>query len=99
MTSRHGPRRKAQSPGPQGAADALRLVTEALVDRKAQEAVVLGLRGLTTATDYLVIASGRSVAHVRGMAEHLMMVQAPTVVERHIVEGFRHGWRDLVSVV
>src|SRR5947199_298541 len=27
MTSRHGPRRKAPSPGPQGAADALRLVT------------------------------------------------------------------------
>ncbi len=99
MTSRHGPRRKAQSPGPLGAPDALRLVTEALVDRKAREPVVLDLRGLTTATDYFVIASGTSDAHVRGMAEHLMTVLAPRGIEPHHVEGLPQGRWVLLDYV
>ena len=44
---------------------------EALADRKAVDPVVLDLRGLTAATDYFVIVSGTSDAHVRGMADHL----------------------------
>src|SRR2546426_10624721 len=91
MSSRHGPRRQAQSPGPLPASDALRLVTEALVDRKALEPVVLDLRGLTAATDYFVIASGTSDAHVRGMAEHLMTALAPRGLEPHHVEGLPQG--------
>ena len=52
---------------------ALRLVTAALADRKAIEPTVLDLRGLTAAADYFVIVSGTSDAHVRGMAEHLLV--------------------------
>ena len=99
MTSRHGPRRQAQSPGPLRAADALRLVTEALVDRKALEPVVLDLRGLTAATDYFVIASGTSDAHVRGMAEHLMTALAPRGIEPHHVEGLPQGRWVLLDYV
>jgi len=74
-------------------------VTEALVDRKAQEPVVLDLRGLTTATDYFVIASGTSDAHVRGMAEHLMTVLAPKGIEPHHVEGLPQGRWVLLDYV
>jgi ribosome-associated protein len=78
---------------------ALRLVTEALLDRKAVDAVVLDLRGLSSATDYFVIASGTSDAHVRGMAEHLMEALAPRGVKPHHVEGLPQGRWVLLDYV
>jgi ribosome-associated protein len=78
---------------------ALRLVTEALLDRKAVDAVVLDLRGLSSATDYFVIASGTSDAHVRGMAEHLMQALAPRGVTPHHVEGLTQGRWVLLDYV
>ncbi|HEX9610907.1 MAG TPA: RsfS/YbeB/iojap family protein, partial [Gemmatimonadales bacterium] len=91
MSSRgrsRGPRPPAGAspPGPSTPA-ALRLVIDALVDRKAVNAVVLDLRGLCGATDYFVIASGTSDAHVRGMADHLVSALAPRGVAPHHVEG------------
>jgi ribosome-associated protein len=49
--------------------EALRLALDAIQDLKANELVVLDLRGLTDATDYFVIASGTSDAHVRGIVK------------------------------
>jgi ribosome-associated protein len=74
----------------------LRTVTQALVDRKAVDPVVLDLRGLSSATDYFVIASGTSDTHVRGMAEHLMheLDQTP-----HHVEGLAQGRWVLLDYV
>src|SRR2546427_8431550 len=68
-------------------------VVDALVDRKAVDPVVLDLRGLTAATDYFVIVSGTSAAHVRGMAEHLVTALAPAGLEPHHVEGLAQGDR------
>lgn len=69
----------------------LALVLEALEDRKAVDAVVLDLRGLCGATDYFVIVSGTSDAHVRGMADHLVAALAPRGVVPHHVEGLAQG--------
>jgi ribosome-associated protein len=69
----------------------LGLVLEALADRKAVDALVLDLRGLSSATDYFVIVSGTSDAHVRGMADHLVAALAPRGVEPHHVEGLAQG--------
>jgi ribosome-associated protein len=69
----------------------LGLVLEALADRKAVDALVLDLRGLCTATDYFVIVSGTSAAHVRGMADHLVSALAPRGVAPHHVEGLAQG--------
>ncbi|MGZ8398897.1 MAG: RsfS/YbeB/iojap family protein, partial [Gemmatimonadales bacterium] len=55
--------RKAQSQPPK----ALRLALDAIQDLKGSQLVVLDLRGLNDATDYFVIASGTSDAHVRGI--------------------------------
>jgi ribosome-associated protein len=77
--------------------EGLRHITAALADRKAVDPIVLDLHGLSEATDYFVIASGTSDAHVRGMAEHLMEGLAP-----HHVEGLVQGrWvlLDYVDVV
>jgi ribosome-associated protein len=79
--------------------EALRLVAEALTDRKAVDAVVLDLRGLTAATDYFVIVSGTSNAHVRGMAEHLLATLAPQGVRPHHVEGLAQGRWVLLDYV
>src|SRR5207302_437215 len=62
-----------------------------LLDRKAVDPVVLDLRGLTAATDYFVIVSGTSDAHVRGMADHLVTALAPAGLEPHHVEGLAQG--------
>ena len=88
----HGARRGQRRPP-----DGLRQIVAALTDRKAVDPIVLDLRGLSEATDYFVIASGTSDAHVRGMAEQLM-----TQVGPHHVEGLAQGrWvlLDYVDVV
>src|SRR5574341_2022060 len=69
----------------------LRLVLEALADRKAVDPIVLDLRGLCGATDYFVICSGTSDTHVRGMADHLMESLAPRGIVPHHVEGLAPG--------
>jgi ribosome-associated protein len=74
-------------------------VIDALVDRKAVDPVVLDLRGLSGTTDYFVIVSGTSDAHVRGMAEHLMTTLAPEGVEPHHVEGLAQGRWVLLDYV
>ncbi|MBI1966658.1 MAG: ribosome silencing factor [Gemmatimonadetes bacterium] len=77
----------------------LRLVLEALADRKAVDPVVLDLRGLCAATDYFVICSGTSDTHVRGMAEHLVQVLAPRGLVPHHVEGLTQGRWVLLDYV
>jgi ribosome-associated protein len=49
----------------------LALVIASLEDDKAEEVVVIDLRGKSPMTDHMVIASGRSSRQVQAMAEHL----------------------------
>lgn len=90
--------RPAGRPGEQASA-ALQLVTAALLDRKANDLIVLDLRGLTGAADYFVIVSGTSDAHVRGMAEHLMTALEPRGIAPHHVEGLSQGRWVLLDYV
>ena len=75
----------------------LRPVLEGLSARKAVDVIVLDLRGLSEATDYFVIASGTSDAHVRGMADHLMSLD--TGSPPHHVEGLTQGRWVLLDYV
>ena len=77
----------------------LRLVARALADRKAVDPVVLDLRDLSAVTDYFVIVSGTSDAHVRGMADYLMTTLAPGGVRPHHVEGLPQGRWVLLDYV
>ncbi|HYT70620.1 MAG TPA: ribosome silencing factor [Gemmatimonadales bacterium] len=98
MTTRNRGGRAPQRPGAEARA-ALPLITEALLDRKAVDPLVLDLRGLTAAADYFVIVSGTSAAHVRGMAEHLMTALASHGIAPHHVEGLVQGRWVLLDYV
>lgn len=81
---------------------AVRAVVGAIEDRKGHRLQVLDLRGLTDATDYFVIASGTSDAHVRGIADGVMDAMQEAGLDTHHVEGLTHGrWvlLDFVDVV
>ncbi len=54
------------------AATLKQLVVEALEDMKAEELAVLDVRAMTSITDYMVVASGRSDRHVQGIADHVV---------------------------
>jgi ribosome-associated protein len=50
----------------------LSLVHTSLDDDKAEDIVVIDLRGKSSIADYMVIATGRSDRHVGAIAEHLL---------------------------
>jgi ribosome-associated protein len=77
----------------------LRLALDAIQDLKANELVVLDLRGLTDATDYFVIASGTSDAHVRGIAESVIEKLDRRGHTTHHVEGLTTGRWVLIDFV
>lgn len=80
----------------------LDLVLQAADDVKARDMVALDLRGLNDATDWFVIASGTSDAHVRGIAQAVLQRLDAAGVRAHHVEGLQAGrWvlLDFVDVV
>lgn len=77
----------------------LRVALDAIEDLKAQQLVVLDLRGINDATDYFVIASGTSDAHVRGIAESVMSRMDRSGFYTHHVEGIVTGKWVLLDFV
>jgi ribosome-associated protein len=77
----------------------LRTALDAMDDVKARRVVVLDLRGLNDATDYFVIASGTSDAHVRGIADSVMEKMGRKGVRTHHVEGLNTGRWVLLDYV
>ena len=82
-------RRSASALG--GPPGALARAATAADDRRANQIVVLDLRGLTDATDYFLIASGTSDAHVRGLADGIIGRLAEQGIHPHHVEGVPTG--------
>ena len=72
---------------------------EALEAHKAQDVVVLDLRGLCDATDYFVIATGTSDTHVRALAERVIEAMSRTGRRAHHVEGLTGGRWVLLDFV
>lgn len=79
--------------------EGLRSALDAIEDLKAVQPVVLDLRGLSNATDFFVIASGTSDAHVRGIAEHVMEKLHKQGHRTHHVEGLPGGRWVLLDFV
>jgi ribosome-associated protein len=61
------------------------------VDNKANDVVVLGLKGVSDMTDYFVIASGTSDTHVRALGEHVQDELRHQGARAHHVEGMAQG--------
>lgn len=69
----------------------VRLAIQAIEGRKGREITVLDLRGVNDATDFFVIASGTSDAHLRGLGDAVADRLAEHGLRAHHVEGGTGG--------
>ena len=72
---------------------------ELLFDRKAVDVTLLDLRKVSTATDFFVIATGRSDTHVSAIGDHLVDELKKEGVRPSGVEGMRGGRWVLIDYV
>jgi ribosome-associated protein len=79
--------------------DALQTAVHAIEDLKGRDVVVLDLRGLNDATDFFVMASGTSDAHVRGIANSVLDKLHHRGQRAHHVEGLSLGRWVLLDYV
>lgn len=78
----------------------VRKAAELAVDRKAHDVLVLDLRGISSATDYFVIAGGTSDVQVKAIAEHVVEeLEKEEGVSPEHVEGAQGGRWVLLDYV
>ena len=64
-----------------------RLITDTMEDLKAQDVQTLDVRALTTMTDYMIIASGRSDRQVKAIADKVIETAKTRKIRPLGVEG------------
>ena len=69
------------------------------LDFKANDVVLLDLRGVSDMTDYFIVASGTSDTHVRSIAERLTEEMKKRGVAPNHVEGLSKGRWVLLDFV
>jgi ribosome-associated protein len=67
------------------------ICARAALDAKAEELVVLDVKGISSFTDYFVIMSGRSTRHVQGLAEIIEKEMRAKRVNTANAEGLQEG--------
>ena len=71
-----------------------------LLDRKANDVVLLSLKGVSDMTDYFLIASGTSDTHVRALGSGVLEdMKKETGQMAHHVEGLQQGRWVLLDYV
>jgi ribosome-associated protein len=70
-----------------------------LLDNKANDVVILSLKGVTDMTDYFVIASGTSDTHVRALGQHVQEGLKKDGTTANHVEGIAQGRWVLLDYV
>ena len=76
----------------------LKQVHAAVEDLKAKDTVEIDVRGKTSVTDYLVIASGTSTRHVKSIADEVVKSAKKLDVQPLGVEGEREAEWVLVDL-
>src|SRR6185312_3062949 len=69
------------------------------LEHKANDVVILDLRGVSDMTDCFVIASGTSDTHVRSLGEHVLEEMKKCGQRAHHVEGLQQGRWVLLDYV
>ena len=69
------------------------------LDQKANDVVILNLKGVSDMTDCFVIASGTSDTHVRSIADHAIEELRKEGMRAHHVEGLQQGRWVLLDFV
>ena len=85
--------------GPDEVPVEIQRAVELALERKASGVVVLDLRGISTATDYFVIASGTSDVQVKAIADHVLDELKKDSVRPEHLEGLRGGRWVLMDYV
>jgi ribosome-associated protein len=68
-----------------------RLCATIAQDTKAEDLVILDVRGIASFTDYFVIMTGRSTRHVQGLAEAIERELSNKRVKATHAEGLQEG--------
>jgi ribosome-associated protein len=76
-----------------------RRAAELATELKADDVVILDLRGVTDVADFFVIASGTSDTHVRSVAQHVMEEMKHEGMPVHQSEGLTQGRWALLDFV
>lgn len=71
--------------------DLAQICAAAGLDSKAEEVVILDVRGLTTFTEYFVIMNGKSTRHVQALAEAIEGRLRSKRVKASTAEGLQEG--------
>ncbi len=69
------------------------------LERKASNVAVLDLKGISTATDYFVIATGNSDVQVKAIADHVVDELKKDGVRPQHVEGMSGGRWVLIDYI
>jgi ribosome-associated protein len=80
-------------------AELARRAAAVALDHKANDVVVLSLKGVSDMTDFFVIASGTSDTHVRALGEHIQAELKKDGAQAHHVEGIQQGRWVLLDYV
>ena len=90
---------KTRLPSPPPSVDALlKTVRDAVENLKAKDVVEIDVRGKSTVTDHLVIASGTSTRHVKSIADEVVKFAKQLDVMPLGVEGEREAEWVLVDL-
>ena len=84
---------------PQGFPEEVRRAVALTLERKAFDVAVLDLTGISTATDYFVIASGNSDVQVKAIADHVVDDLKKDGVRPQHVEGMSGGRWVLIDYI
>ena len=76
----------------------VKMAEEAVTDMKARDVRILDVQGLTSITDYMLIASGTSDRHVRSIADRLVEKAKDAGHPPLGMEGHQHGEWVLVDL-
>ena len=71
--------------------DKLSLIKSLLEEKKAEDLVILDLRGISSVTDTLVVASGHSDRHVQAVSESLAQEMKSRGYQALGIEGLKDG--------
>jgi len=66
-------------------------IVAAAQETKAEDIVVYDVRGHSTVTDYVLICSGRSQAHVRGVVDKVEETLKKAGIRAGALEGYQEG--------
>ena len=77
----------------------VRRAAEAALERRAADVVVLDLRGLSSATDYFVLATGQSDVQVKAIGDHIIRMLKEDGVRPAHIEGLEGGRWVLVDYI